>query len=1328
MTENNVARHRVSVTPTYLIEITLLGTSPPTLYFSDKNITIDSQIYLDFIDSLDGIGGELKLLTSDNLNSDISISFKNDPFQTYGYLSQIGDVYPFDGASCTIKECYKLIDGSYTDPETLFVGVLDEPRDITLVGFSCNVSDKIIALDEKFNQAYFNRDDYPLLPTKYVGRIVNEIGFGTVEEVECTGIDVGAKSTLTAEITAAQTSFDVEDAELFPSSDFIIQIGSELMYVTTKTQNTFSGITRGYNGSIANSHVIKDVFEVKTEYVYHLFDHPIQSIDNVFIDEKQQADGYTAYTGQTGDEHSDWPGKAVVSFQTEAFVGKQRNLTYDEAEYNDTFLQREIQSTIFSHPIGVPHTSYDGEITTLDAEIAADVNTFDVADGSSFPAGNFVVQINEELLYVTTRTENTFSEITRGYAETTAVIHVISSIVTEQLYSIGALMPQEIQIFGFPTTDYGTISEQKFIVDLRGINRKGGSQGNESVYLFAFVSIIDSSDGTTKAMEKYSFSSLDGNKIGGSVEISVNGGNWDDYVTIAVSGNHWSVNDEYTTVEATNVRKNVFYTPLAKQYGLSISENTKTYDSMLRSDQLLQYGPIAAWYLSTSQYTKDFSYIEKNLKKIEQQVDRIIYDKPVGVSIGESGKGGLSTRLRTQEQSTDNYYYDASTGIEIIYKTTEQDGTLYKQKHSFSTDGETEGAVIHMAALTKQTVNRTSQVEDGLKQHIDSGNQGNSIGLKIDGTVVLATGTLSWTDIIEVSQGDLFSVGLKSNGTVVSSGTLSGNFGGGDSTEWTGIISIGTGNYQTLGIKYDGTVVAVGGDNAEGQNNVEEWFDIVQVDGGIYCAFGLKSDGTVVTVGRNGSGEGNVTGWTDIVQVSGGHGHTIAVKSDGTVVATGDNSWGQCNVSAWTDIVQVKASDQFSLGLKSDGTVLGIGKNTYGSLNVSTWTNVVQIASSPFMTTGLKPDGTVYSTDNTTSSWTGIKYTSRLPTSWTEEIAHVLAYKEFKVTNNSSANYQLEYDGGDWDDYTVVSISPEKFRKSDITETRSYIAIRNPKKEIEYISTDIEGSDGGNYDTSGEKTIGLKISATASFIEDDATYSGVSGTLLNRPDYVLKYMLKEHLGYTDSEINSTSFAAAGVAYGSNKADFVVDFPIGKTSDRFSDVLKSIASQCRSVIYFKQGAWYLHYLPTAVPDALKPIDYKELANGFFTFQRTPRNEVFNKLQIFYKKNYSKEGTPYDKNYEVTDTTSITLYGTRPVTFELWAIRDLTTAEAYSDYQLAQRMNPRTLVNFAIFFEHFDLAQYTTFDISNAINNGMKFLIEDIKRSGKGVLEISARSWT
>jgi alpha-tubulin suppressor-like RCC1 family protein len=65
---------------------------------------------------------------------------------------------------------------------------------------------------------------------------------------------------------------------------------------------------------------------------------------------------------------------------------------------------------------------------------------------------------------------------------------------------------------------------------------------------------------------------------------------------------------------------------------------------------------------------------------------------------------------------------------------------------------------------------------------------------------------------------------------------------------WTNIVQVAAGYGYTVGLRSDGTVVAVG-NNDYGQCNVGNWTDIVEVAAGIYHTAGVKSDGTVLVAG-----------------------------------------------------------------------------------------------------------------------------------------------------------------------------------------------------------------------------------------------------------------------------------------------------------------------------------------------------------------------------------------------------------------------------------------------------------------------------------------------
>jgi len=245
---------------------------------------------------------------------------------------------------------------------------------------------------------------------------------------------------------------------------------------------------------------------------------------------------------------------------------------------------------------------------------------------------------------------------------------------------------------------------------------------------------------------------------------------------------------------------------------------------------------------------------------------------------------------------------------------------------------------------------------------VDAGDV-HTVGLKADGTVVAVGDNQygqcnvgNWSNIVQVATGYYHMVGLKSDGTVVAVG--SNGSGQCDVSAWTDIVQVAAGGDHTVGLKADGTVVAVG-DNQYGRCNVGGWTNITQVAAGRYHTVGVKADGTAVAVGWNGYGQCNVGGWTEIIQVDAGRLHTVGLKSDGTVVAAGDNGFGQLNVGGWTNITQVAAGRYHTVGVKSDGTVVAVGDNGYGQCNVGGWTGIVQVAAGGYHTVGLKSDGTV---------------------------------------------------------------------------------------------------------------------------------------------------------------------------------------------------------------------------------------------------------------------------------------------------------------------------------------------------------------------------------
>lgn len=240
-----------------------------------------------------------------------------------------------------------------------------------------------------------------------------------------------------------------------------------------------------------------------------------------------------------------------------------------------------------------------------------------------------------------------------------------------------------------------------------------------------------------------------------------------------------------------------------------------------------------------------------------------------------------------------------------------------------------------------------------------------SVGLKSDGAVVTAginydnqCDVSSWDDIIAVSAGGYHTVGLKSDGTVVATGF--NEDGRCNVSEWKDIVSVSAGGYHTVGLKSDGTVVATGF-NDDGRCNVSEWKDIVAVSAGYDCTVGLKADGTVVAIGNSDKEQCNVSKWKDIVAISAGGECTVGLTADGTVVAT--DSHTESKLRKCKKIIAVSASQHYIVALQADGTAVAYGDNFYGECDVDTWTDIIAISAGNTHAIGLKANGTVVETD-----------------------------------------------------------------------------------------------------------------------------------------------------------------------------------------------------------------------------------------------------------------------------------------------------------------------------------------------------------------------------
>ncbi len=169
-----------------------------------------------------------------------------------------------------------------------------------------------------------------------------------------------------------------------------------------------------------------------------------------------------------------------------------------------------------------------------------------------------------------------------------------------------------------------------------------------------------------------------------------------------------------------------------------------------------------------------------------------------------------------------------------------------------------------------------------------------------DSSVGQATPPAGLSNVTAIAAGDVHSLALKSDGTVVGWGYT---FGYGAETPPAGLSDV------------TAISAAHGGGIAPGLHSLA-----------------LKSDGTVVGWGFDGFGQATPpAGLSGVTAIAAGGFHSLALKSDGTVVGWGDDSYGQATPPAGlSNVVAISAGSTHSLALKSDGTVVGWGDNDWG--------------------------------------------------------------------------------------------------------------------------------------------------------------------------------------------------------------------------------------------------------------------------------------------------------------------------------------------------------------------------------------------------------------
>jgi hypothetical protein len=349
--------------PIYLVHIKIFDQID--LYFSDRNFTFNGINYEDYLFSLSNIENEVRNLGGYD-NQVVTFRFKNQKFRYKDYLSEFFDDNPPEDAVIEIHKLLTEANETFgSDVSTkIFKGNLGQIYGLSEIEFKIDAHFMLFALDDKLPLDVIDKDDFPGADPDDVGKYRN-IVIGNCKKVICRWTDAGWASSLTADITASQTSINVSDATGAPYASFTAICDQEQIGIQSKSGNDFT-VTRGYGGTTAAAHNRGSLlYEKKSDFEAEVSHHPVKSIGDIFVDRRGEwvrlISGFTKY------ENSE--GRAYIRLTDKTKFEEKVNISVDVTTdpYEGNHLH-DIPAGVFSSKQCVPDGSSgaDGHENVID--------------------------------------------------------------------------------------------------------------------------------------------------------------------------------------------------------------------------------------------------------------------------------------------------------------------------------------------------------------------------------------------------------------------------------------------------------------------------------------------------------------------------------------------------------------------------------------------------------------------------------------------------------------------------------------------------------------------------------------------------------------------------------------------------------------------------------------------------------------------------------------------------------------------------------------------------------------------------------------------------
>lgn len=279
-------------------------------------------------------------------------------------------------------------------------------------------------------------------------------------------------------------------------------------------------------------------------------------------------------------------------------------------------------------------------------------------------------------------------------------------------------------------------------------------------------------------------------------------------------------------------------------------------------------------------------------------------------------------------------------------------------------------------------------------------------------------------DLVQISAGTSYAMGLKKDGTVVCSGA--GNACKVD--DWKDIVMIAAGENHSVGLKKDGTLECNG---SSGACSVSDWTDVAAVYAGNEITIGITDKGEVLVSG-NFSSASQIKSLKNVRTIDIGSSQIAVTNSDGSVTCYAIGNSAPINTASWSGMSTAAVGGSFAAGL-SNGKVTAATTDDEMVKTVSEWQGIQYIAARNNTLIAVNAKGKVIGAgDNTMKVYGENDDTAPEETTEAEEKLKQPGNLRFNVT---SANLQLSWDAVSGADYYTVTVntSPETSLKTEKT-------------------------------------------------------------------------------------------------------------------------------------------------------------------------------------------------------------------------------------------------------------------------------------------------------